>query len=219
MKTNILVGDVFGHLKVIEILSNTEKRKSYLCQCDCGKIVKKGAYALLGTENRRPDKSCGCKEYNQEKMVVKYRRLYSTWFMMIDGCYNKESSRFYKYGAKGIKVCDEWKNDFLSFLKWSLESGYREEQEEQLNRINPKGNYEPMNCRWADKYIQATNKGLRRNNKTGYQCICEGKNTYRVDTMRFGIKYHIGCYKKLDDAIKARDNFFIEHGWDLPLDK
>lgn len=63
------------------------------------------------------------------------------------------------YGGRGIKICEEWKNDFLSFRKWALDNGYKDGL--LLDRIDVNGNYEPNNCRWVDAIKQANN---RRNN-------------------------------------------------------
>lgn len=74
---------------------------------------------------------------------------------MIHRCYNcSEDSYAYRYyRGKGIKVCDEWRNDFESFKEWSLSHGYCEEYKgkklsSSIDRIDPDGNYEPNNCQW-----------------------------------------------------------------------
>lgn len=36
-------------------------------------------------------------------------RLYNIWLHMKDRCYNKNFYQFHNYGARGIKVCEEWK--------------------------------------------------------------------------------------------------------------
>jgi hypothetical protein len=63
------------------------------------------------------------------------------------------------YGGRGISVCDEWKNSFLTFYEWSMFNGYSGAL--TLDRIDVNGNYEPTNCRWATMKMQQQN---RRNN-------------------------------------------------------
>ena len=63
------------------------------------------------------------------------------------------------YGARGIKICDEWKNDFKAFYDWAMSNGYADNL--TIDRIDVNGNYEPSNCRWVTKEIQ--NKNTRRN--------------------------------------------------------
>lgn len=35
--------------------------------------------------------------------------LYNRWWNMLNRCYNPKSSRYHLYGAKGVRVCEEWK--------------------------------------------------------------------------------------------------------------
>ena len=83
-------------------------------------------------------------------------KLYAIWVTMRQRCYNTNNKDFYNYGAKGIKVCDEWLKEFSEFYRWSMENGYAESL--SIDRIDPYGNYEPSNCRWATIQEQANNK-------------------------------------------------------------
>lgn len=87
-------------------------------------------------------------------------RIYRIWCNMNSRCYNKKVPNFMNYGGRGIAVCDEWRNDFASFLKWSMENGYKKDL--LIDRINNDGNYEPSNCRWTTRQQQNLN---RRNNR------------------------------------------------------
>ena len=48
-----------------------------------------------------------------------------------------------------IKVCDEWRNNYLIFEKWALENGYQKGL--TIDRINPDDDYKPSNCRWITR--------------------------------------------------------------------
>ena len=82
----------------------------------------------------------------------KNSRLYQTWINMRRRC--REKNRKY-YFQKGIKVCDEW-NSYKNFEKWAHKTGYNDFL--TIDRINPKGNYEPNNCRWLSIEEQQRNR-------------------------------------------------------------
>ena len=81
---------------------------------------------------------------------------YGSYKSMLERCYREKSSNYNIYGGRGIKVCDEWDRNYNNFEKWSLENGYADNL--SIDRINANGNYEPSNCRWADKHTQDNNK-------------------------------------------------------------
>lgn len=91
-------------------------------------------------------------------------RLYPLWKSIRYRCYSKTSKSYQDYGGRGIVMCEEWKNDFVAFYKWSIANGYKEEKTDKgvniltIDRIDVNGNYEPSNCRFVPNEIQAKNK-------------------------------------------------------------
>ena len=83
-------------------------------------------------------------------------RLYRIWSHMIRRCYKQKSNDYKNYGARGIIICDDWKNSFLNFYDWSMCNGYNDTL--SIDRIDVNGNYEPDNCRWVTSKIQGNNK-------------------------------------------------------------
>lgn len=70
-------------------------------------------------------------------------------------CYNPRFAKFKRYGARGIRVCDRWRNDFAAFL---ADVGERPSLDHSLERKDNDGHYEPDNVVWATRMEQARNK-------------------------------------------------------------
>jgi hypothetical protein len=79
---------------------------------------------------------------------------YIAWRNMIARCERPSSQRYSSYGARGIRVCERWRESFEAFL---TDMGPKPSQSYSIDRVNVHGNYEPENCRWAPKKIQQRN--------------------------------------------------------------
>lgn len=166
MKKLDLLGKKFNKLVVIEYAGHKGKRNLWKCRCECGKIIECVTYLL--TKNKV--KSCGCLKSSRllernTKHNLRYSKIYNVWRCMKSRCYNPNIEAYKNYGGRGIKVCDEWKNDFLSFYNWSMNNGYSENL--TIDRINNSKNYEPSNCRWVDRKTQ--NNNTRHNHLISYK--------------------------------------------------
>ena len=142
-----------------------------LYQCGlCGTRFK----TLIANVKRRNTNSCGC--YNRIKVSESNKkhglsrtRLYRIWKSMENRVYNPQYKQYKYYGGRGITICDEWKNDFMSFYNWATTNGYSDEL--SIDRIDNDGNYCPKNCRWATSNIQNRNKRIRKDNTSGYKGV------------------------------------------------
>lgn len=89
-----------------------------------------------------------------------HTRIYKTWCNMKQRCYYPNDRKFEYYGGKGISICNEWLNDFMSFYDWSISHRYSDGL--SIDRINGNGNYEPSNCRWITMLDQQSHKSNTR---------------------------------------------------------
>lgn len=156
-KIKDITGQRFGRLVALEISGKEKNRMIWRCRCDCGNEVNiPGTYLRSGHTQ-----SCGCIhreqliERNSKHGLISHR-LYTIWCAMKQRCYYKNSIEYYRYGGRGIRVCEEWLNDFQAFYDWAIANGYRDDL--SIDRINPDGNYEPSNCKWSTPEEQANNK-------------------------------------------------------------
>lgn len=114
-------------------------------------------YYRLRTRGFVDDTPVGTLEHHGGTKSVEY----NTWAQMKARCYNSKSHNYINYGARGITVCDRWKNSFGAFLK---DMGPRPSPKHSIDRINNNGNYEPNNCRWATNSEQVRNQRNTRLN-------------------------------------------------------
>ena len=164
MITRDITGQKFNRLTAIR-LHHIKKTKGgsvhyWLFRCDCGneKVIVK----ISVTSNIT--KSCGCLNKEQLKSIrhLSYKhelcnhRLYYIWTTMKARCNNPKSQKYKNYGLRGIRVCDEWLNDFKVFYDWAMQNGYKDNL--SIDRIDVNGNYEPNNCRWATNIQQSNNR-------------------------------------------------------------
>lgn len=165
---DVCVGDAFGRLKVAGVSGQNAS-----CSCSCGvlKVVRK-RNLLSGATT-----SCGCAH---REMVSRLRKTHGAsetltwkrWRSMISRCYMKNSKSFPDYGGRGIEVCQAWRESYAAFL---ADMGECPSVALTLDRKDSNGNYEPENCRWANRVQQnrnsSRNRMLSHDGKT--MCISE----------------------------------------------
>lgn len=163
-----LQGMKFSRLTVIDFYGIDKKRSTlWRCKCDCGNETIVAGWRLKNGAIQ----SCGCLK-NEKTSQRTYKhgesgsKLYWIWSCMKQRCFNPNARAFKWYGAKGIKVCDEWIHDFATFRKWAYDNGYIEGL--SIDRIDSKKDYCPENCRWitlSENVARAHNTNKENKNK------------------------------------------------------
>lgn len=132
----------------------------FTVECECGTIKD------IRRLSFKSSKSCGClqKERSYRNGLFtnndkEKELMYARYKNMKRRCYNEKSDNYQIYGGRGIKVCDRWMEpNGIGFVNFCEDMGPRPTEKHSIDRIDPDGNYEPSNCRWATASEQSKNQ-------------------------------------------------------------
>jgi hypothetical protein len=146
-------GKKFGRLTTIHNIVG----RGWVCICDCGVAAMQTASALTSGKA----KSCGCLKRDNMPALTHGRAgttEYRSWSSIKTRCFKTTDKQFRKYGARGITMCERWRDSFAAFF---ADMGPKPSPKHTVDRIDNDKGYEPSNCRWATGSEQCRNK---RNN-------------------------------------------------------
>lgn len=214
----LLIQDL-GFIK--EGIKKVINRPYGLFKCYCGVEFKTQIRFIKSGHT----KSCGCLQIRKVKLLNTSHnksgtRQYNTWCHMINRTENKASKDYKWYGGRGITVCSEWRNDFMSFYDWAISNGYHKSL--SIDRIDVNGNYDPSNCRWVTQSDQMINTTLiHKNNTTGHRGVSYNKKDkkYYANITQNNVLIFSKTFDSIEEASIARDNFIIANNIPHQLNK
>lgn len=171
-KRQLIAGGRYGRLTIIgpaERPPGPDRAQYWSAACDCGALaVVRGVGVFRGII-----RSCGCLQRETRirsgklqagrRRAVKYgprppsKRSIPTensYYSMRARCENPSSPSYFRYGARGVQVCERWKNSYAIFR---VDMGDRPKGT-SINRLDNAVGYCPGNCVWSTRAEQAQNR-------------------------------------------------------------
>ena len=159
MKFIDLTNKKINHWKVLKRVENDSTNKpQFLCKCDCSTVQ------IVRAKTLRENTSKGCRKCMPRRTAKSNRfefrhgmsrtPTYKIWAYMIARCHNPKDTGYKWYGAKGITVCQRWRDDFLNFL----EDMDERPPAKTIDRIDNFKGYSKENCKWSTIKEQNSNK-------------------------------------------------------------
>ncbi len=152
------IGKKYNKWTIIKFLDIHRKLMRYETECECG---TKGIHTAADLRANKSKQCTDCHNrenaFNNRKHGMYNTKTYYVWRSMLQRCNNPKSSFYYRYGGRGIKVCERW-SEFENFLADMGE----QPMGLTLDRIDNDGNYEPGNCRWITHKENCNNRSKKK---------------------------------------------------------
>lgn len=141
-------------------------------------------------------------------------QLYNTWINMKQRCCNERHPEFPRYGGRGIKICDQWLNEFEPFYKHMMSLPHAQQPGYSLDRIDNDGDYKPGNVRWGTLHQQNVNQRMKGHNTSGFTGVsyCKRTKKWRASIRVNGKITYFQRQKMIEESVKLRNDFIIANG-------
>lgn len=154
-----MVGQRYGRLQVLADApsESTPQARRVLARCDCGTERILNARSV----RRGNTQSCGCLQpARATSHGLDAHPLCAVWRAMRGRCYHRSQRSYRYYGARGIRVCDQWRHSPEQFIEWAEQHGWQPGL--QIDRIDVDGDYSPENCRFVTARENTNNTRANR---------------------------------------------------------
>ncbi len=208
-------------VKDLGIIEDNGKRvRKVIIKCTSCGDNRKVEYA--GSKRKVPPFCFKCGRKSSANKLITHgmskTRLQRIYNNMVQRCTNPKSSSYVRYGAKGVSVCEEWKNNPESFYTWSKNNGYSSSKEIDKDilckskNISPKI-YSPDTCMWVSRELNSKHIDYRIG-ISGYRGTYKKRNRFYSRIKHEGKVHNLGSYDTAKEAANAYNNFIIKHNID-----
>lgn len=173
-KAKDLTGLRFGSLVAICPVTKEGKHIVWEFLCDCGTQYRSVGAWVVAQQKKATNPlapSCGCLNRLTTKALrlthgMSQHPLFWVWVAMLERCYNPKHPSYPSYGAKGVYVCDEWRESSTAFMEWALANGWRKglhlDKDIRCHTLNVPRHYSPQTCQFipASENSRTTEKWL-----------------------------------------------------------
>lgn len=213
------IGEAYGIYTIIDVLDKKDKYGHYIYIAECKECGYRRCshYGKISGELSRVNK---CKHLARGKQYIQRtkwnnKRIAHIFSDMKNRCYNPNDKAYKWYGAKGIKICDEWIYNQKSFEEWALQNGYNDTL--TIDRVDENKDYSPNNCRWItniqnSKYKSTTTLiNVENEIHTGREwskILGLGANRINAYIRKYGLENTIEFIKryKVNPSVKRKSN-------------
>lgn len=201
-----LTGHVYSRLTVLYQVPWEKHGIRWVCMCSCGNPHEATSYSLRSKKVQ----SCGC--LHKDVTIThgdSKTKLFVVRSSMLQRCYNPKAQAYRNYGAIGVTVCDEWKDDFVAFRDWAHNNGYAKGL--SIDRVKCATVYSPATCQWTTMTIQLRNQRIKVGGSCEYVGVSFKSNGYEANISLGPRRKYLGRFKDGESAARARDAYITDN--------
>lgn len=202
-----LTGQKFGKLTVISRTANIGRKVAWNCLCDCDTKTVVMTFNLKNGSTV----SCGC--YRKEVFLNTYEIVSNEYvigftnkgvsFYIDVEDYEKVKNYVWYENSEGYITTNKKENKTISMQRFLMNPS----ENLQVDHIDRKEkNNRRNNLRICTNAVNAKNRGIYENNKSGYIGVWlhEKTNKWKSYITVDGKRIHLGTYINIDEAVKVR---------------